>query len=112
VQFSWYVKDLGAYSGYINQSDDTQSYMCSSIRLLVLITPTLQLFITYLELLDTREERRAQLQRVYHFECMCQKCLTEESKVGHAMYSSNDTFKSNCLAPFLHCLVYRILPTA
>ena len=48
MQFSWYVKDLGAYSAYINQSDDTQSYMCSSIRLLVLITPTPQLFITYL----------------------------------------------------------------
>lgn len=67
--------------------------MCSSIRLLVLITPTPQLLITYLELLDTREERRAQLQRVYHFECTCQKCLTEESKVGRAMYSPNDAFK-------------------
>ena len=41
-----------------------------------------------------------------------EKCLTEESKVGHAMYSSNDAFKSNCLATCLHCLVYRILPTA
>ena len=41
-----------------------------------------QLFISYLELLDTREKRQAQLKKVYNFDCVCQRCRAELAKVG------------------------------
>lgn len=45
-----------------------------------------QVFISYVDLLETGEQRRRQLRETYYFECKCERCLdgTEEARMNAA----------------------------
>ncbi|XP_050441460.1 histone-lysine N-methyltransferase SMYD3 [Adelges cooleyi] len=58
--------------------------------------PELHVYISYLELMQTNDERRRELQNNYYFLCECKRCLTEDE---HTFISSMTCSNVKCQAP-------------
>ena len=57
----------------------------------------LQLFISYTELLETRERRRLHLNRVYSFQCSCSRCLGEDERVSGLLAAAGEDVSASLL---------------
>ena len=50
----------------------------------------MQLFISYTELLETKERRQSHLSRVYSFQCSCERCIGEDEVATGLLAAARD----------------------